>query len=31
MGVGSDQRRLLERIIAESRMWLIAEGAANPH
>jgi dienelactone hydrolase len=29
MGVGSDQIRLLERIIAESRAWLIAEGAAN--
>jgi hypothetical protein len=30
MGVGPGQIELLERIIAESRAWLVAEGAANP-
>jgi hypothetical protein len=30
MGVGPRQLELLEKIIAESRSWLIAEGAANP-
>jgi len=30
MGVGPDQKRLLEDIMAESRTWLIGEGAVNP-
>jgi hypothetical protein len=30
MGVGPSQIELLEQIIAESRAWLIAQGAANP-
>jgi hypothetical protein len=30
MGVGPGQLELLARIIAESRSWLIQEGAANP-
>jgi hypothetical protein len=30
MGVGPGQERLLEDIIAESRAWLVGEGAVNP-
>jgi pimeloyl-ACP methyl ester carboxylesterase len=30
MGIGPDQERLLNLIIAESRAWLIDEGAVNP-
>jgi pimeloyl-ACP methyl ester carboxylesterase len=30
MGIGPDKQRLLEAIIAESRAWLIDEGAVNP-
>jgi hypothetical protein len=31
MGVGPGQLELLARIIAESRAWLVAEGATNPN
>lgn len=30
VGVGEDRRKLLERVVAASRSWLVAEGAIDP-